>query len=1316
MPAGGSLGRILGLGFLFGAQDDGAIETTEDLKEGFDGVAAAVDRVGRGTQSLQRFGNAIGALNVAAIGRVNDALGGLADRSGLLQGGDTSLESFGAQASQAFRAATAGMGEFGEAVRRHRGEITGVAFNLGVDVSELTTAVGTIARTGRDLDDYNISVRTLGGLTQTGIINAADFTRTLTELSEGYELGAEGATRLADEVVAIGTAVGAGREALAGMPAALDAIDTAISALPPGVEANVGDMMRSLNILAAGTTRTLGGTFEENLEGAVGMLSQLSEARQDLTRTFSGLSGDFPEFASGLAEAFGSVDEAFEVLMTDPARAAQEMGRLFAGMPEGVQRTRFVQQVLSRFPESMRFMIMSGEAGATALDELSTAAENSEGALRQMVESSSGSARTFDESLGLVEEAFRSRLNRMARQHYPNFERRVIQRQQEGFARLHDTIGGLAAQRGPLNTLDGAMGALTRTMLATRRGGVTGLSIALQEELAVAFPQLSERVGQFLPMIGEMGEGFFDAATNAGPLLLAMTQMQGRIPGLGGAMRLLPFVALAGGAVLLVRHWETIGPMLERASGQFRDFAADLLERVGEIDWDQLGRDVITGILMAFGQAGDVAGSAEMSETARNFAEGFRSLFQAVGTAAIGLAGGMWDRLIEWIFEPDNIMQSVQRGAAAVGVAFGAAMFTPMRGPILRAAMGLFRGLGGFLQSGGGVLLRGGLRGVLTKIPIIGAILSVLFDLPEIIESFQTGGLTAGIQRIFHSVFNALLFGIPDLIGSLFDTDIFGEITDYLFEALNLGRLFRAFEAGDLGTIIQEVLFTAFNLATGGLFGHFREILNRLFGEDIIGEAMGGVFDMLADLWNDVGVPIMEEVMATWEELGLVAEELWAEVIEPIFTELQDLWEDVMVRNVLPIARRVFRQIGRDAQRMWRRFIKPALEAMLTNFVAVFRFMSQNAAAVFRFIAVNGIRSFFMVSRAIRGMRTQWETAREVLRTGIRRVGLTIRNFFLIPFLRVRNSFTNIAEVVETGVGRMKIAFLILARTAIRSMEQLISAIPGGDVLAAPIRAAREALDVQIRTEESQHAARMRQIQEQRTAREAQVSAERQALVNAENEFNASVRNRRTRRERETRESRAGEARAIAGTQRFFDTAVSGVDRVSDALAEVSTERGRQRLRAQRAQELLTEAQPIARQIEAAMAAGTMEQAAGVAAIEALQAAAEAGDRSRVEALQAELAERAVPVEPEVPRARARTRAPRATPRAAGGGEAIDPQRRQRAREEQMEAEERLMQVHISTISAEAARALVRAMGRPGGTERRRRRPTAPELGGETPT
>jgi hypothetical protein len=1064
------MGRLLGFGFLIGAKDDGATRTTEEVAGGFDRVADAVERTSRTSQALQRFGNVIQSLNFMQLGRISSALDDIADRAGALRGiGDTTeLEQFGAQFGQQWRAATAGLGEFRGLADQSRAAIASAAHTFQIGAEGMTEVAIAAARAGHTLEDYGLSARTLAGLEQAGVQTGEALGASLTSLSESYELGAEGTARLLDQLTALGERGGVALGPINQLQTGLEAADAAISALPPGVEGSVDDMLISLNQLAVGMTRQLGGTFESNFQGAVASLQQLSEARQQMGDVFAGLQGDFPELAQGLSVAFGSVDEALNTMMTDPASFVLELQRMY-GQMDPARALRFQREVLSRFPESIRFMVMAGEQGAETLSGVMQPLENAEGALRRVGEGAASSSRTFAEAMELQEDAFRTRLNRMARRHYPNFERNVLQRQRQAFGLLEETINRHTAGDGP-------MARFGRVALALRRGGVTGLTLALEDELSEAFPNLSERIGNTLPLLGELSEGLLAGATQMGPLLMGLGTMGIRIPRISRVLALMlnPLTLVAAGIALVAWRGDRLAGDLERLAPRVLSFArsfetlsTQISDALGRVNWDEVGQTVMDGILIAFGV---LEGTGAESEIAATIGRAFRNIFTAVGRMLRGLASGMWERISEWIMEPGDSMGRIRRGAAAIGVVLGAAMFTPMGAPLLAAARGTFslmwrgvgmmvgpasagvRAVGGAAVSGGRALAaslsthlfgpsirvlgvqaagaRGGLawglrsvgpaisgaatgmvgslggiftrlgasmtgimgrlggggamaalrvggRAALRFIPGIGAILGVLFDLPDIIRSFRTEGVVSGIQRIFTSIINGLLLGIPSLIESLTGTDFLNDIIGHIFGFERMRRVFDALGRGDWGTAIMEGLWNAFNVVTLGI----PELLRRAFGGtdtgDLFGEIFGEmgtlineVFGELRTAWTSIAQPIMEAMGLAWQEIQSIFQEVWGEigtVVREVFTEFRTIFNEVVtavrpiiaeigtfvgelaedmgelfreaVENLRPIFRELWeaiQSIGAAFAAIWTEAIQPAFQAIYAWYTDVF--------------------------------------------------------------------------------------------------------------------------------------------------------------------------------------------------------------------------------------------------------------------------------------------------------------------------------------------------------------------------------------------
>lgn len=889
-------GRSLGFGFLIGAKDDGATRTTEQVSEGFSGIAEGVSRTVRESAGLQRFGNMINALSLNRLNQISESLEGLADRAGALAGEvtSTSMESFGAEFSQTYRAATAGLGVFQGAVDEVRGEISSLSFNLGVDATEMTAYAATVARTGRNVEDFGLNMRAVAGSIQAGILSGQDLGNVLTGLAEGYDLGTEGAARLLDRVTAIGERFGSGADAARAMPEVLSAIDEVASRFPE-IGENVDTATESIIRLGLAEQQRLGGTFQDGVQNAINVFNQLGETRGEVEGLVSGLNSEFPTLAARIAE-IGGIDMSMDSIMQDPVRFAASMASMYNQLePNSVEAMR-LRDVLQGMGPSFQFLIQGGEESERALAAAMETIEGTEGAFNRMARAASGSTRTFAESMELLEEGFRHRVDRMARRHYPNFERNVIERQREAYDRLEERIRNFTDSKGP-------MGAMGRSFLAFRRGGVQGLAIALETELSRSFPRLGEAISDTLPVVGDMAGEMLDMASNAFPAIAAMQSLGINTRILAAPLRLAtnPLVLFGLGLYALVRYWDRLEPLMRKGVIYLEGFADKFESFVDSIDWDKAGQDLIGGILSMFDNAGDaIGGSTEESGLASRIGVALGRIFRAAGRAARGAIRGMWTELVGWITQPEDLTGQVQRGAAVLGTTLAAAMVSPIRGPIMSAMSGIFGSLGqagGLIGRGVGGAARLVGRAGLRAIPGIGAILGVLFDLPDIIQSFNTDGIVGGLRTTFSSIMNGLLLGIPQAVESLTGTTVISDIFNRVFDLTNIEGVITAIQGGDYMRAAVEAMF-------GGAVGNiFQEYVQENFGTDIFGSVtsglqqvfanVGAVFSDLATTWMTHGAPLFDAFMTSLREIGAIATELWTSTLQPTFMEVYNLLSEI---------------------------------------------------------------------------------------------------------------------------------------------------------------------------------------------------------------------------------------------------------------------------------------------------------------------------------------------------------------------------------------------------------------------------------------
>jgi hypothetical protein len=983
------------------------------------------------------------------------------------------------------------------------------------------------------------------------------------------------------------------------MRGAVEAASEAISQLPEGVEMSVDQSVRGMTMLAAGAQRVLGGTFvggtfETAMEGAVQTFQRLAESRQQFGDVLSGMSSDFPELGQGIARAFGSVDQAMSMMMDSPEQFVMNMQQVYAGMRTEEQQLRFQREVLSQFPDQIRHLVMAGEAGRQTMQEVVGPIGDVSGALSEMAQSASGSTRTFAERMELVEERFRAGLDRMAGRHYENFENNVVKRQQQAYGRLTETINRFAAPG------SGPMGVLTRSMLAFRRGGFTGLVEGLSQEAPDAMRALQNRANELSPALGDrlasafgrvrdkardaapwldlFGEGLFDIAGSAMPTITGLGAMGLNFGHIGKALGAIgrsvgPFMLLIGAAAgiyYLSRNIDQVEESIVNFSRNFAQFGSRLLGFVQEIDWNRVGQEIVNGFISLFTPLGQVAEGGEMSETARNITDGFRKVFQAVGIAIRGMVSGLWERIVEWVTEPEDVESQVQRAGiaagATIGTTLGVAMLTPLRGGVMRALSRMFSGFGQIFRSGGGRILAGGARGILRRIPYIGAVLGVLFDLPDIISSFRTEGIAAGLRRTFSSLVNGLLMGIPGMISNFTGVDITGTLFDWLRDALNIDEIVQHFQDGNILRGIVEALFSV---------NPMRMIGEHLFGEDVVDEYLDGITNLLGVSWDEIQntfnhfvsqareyiMPLFDGWMDVFREVGGVLGELWDDTLYPLLADIFGFEIDVDgVAGSFGDAEDGVRGFGAAARRIidW---LLPKIqwlhERAMPLVVAGFRLWADYVRRVVRLwrelwaVAEPALQGIWEgLGRSVTRFRVfaaSWDETKEVISSGFRLIAAEVNRYLVAPFVRVDGVLTQIASELRGAFLGVKIVVLGIFEAVLEGLQSM--AQRAGPLGAALARGLNEPLE-QIRnnigiTETSldvvtKEAGRSRRETSRDVADAIRESEEaRRAVVEAEGARRAARVMARVEIARENQAAQA--ARAEREARRTFDETMAGV-------------------------------------------------------------------------------------------------------------------------------------------------------------------------------
>ena len=1037
---------------------DGA-EAMKDLAERSSDASEQLDHVSesaaRAADHTSRWNTILQALSLHRLNQMADSMRGLAERAGVfnqqaegLQA--TGIESFGVQFANTYRTATAGLGEFAGIVDHSRRQISSLAYGLEVSAESMLAVNSAVARTGHSLDEYGISQRALAGMLKAGLVEGDAFGGMLATMTDRYRLSASAAGDLVSRMTSLGEHAGDVQGAMSGLPQIMAAVNDASSRFPD-IGENFDGVTMSVMRLATGMHDALGISMQDSVASAVNVFNKLTEQRGSLTDMFTGLGSDFSQVATELGVASGDINGAVDAVLSNPDEFATTLSNLYATMGEGSTGAARLSTILHGIDPNFTALIHRGTEAADTLNGLRTPAENAASSFERVGNAAAHQSRTLSESMQRNQDAFTNSLNRMTRR-LAGGAGGILRQQQAMFGRTKAMIEDYAGRSGPL-------GMLTRGFLRSR-AGMYGFTSTLQ---ALGGPLL-DSAASMAPMVAMASQmGVFRVASGA---VMGFNSALGGMPGkLLGVLG--PIGLLAGAGYLIYKNWDNIGDLFTsikakilKAIPKFEELTARALAWVDGVDWDAMGHSLVLGIQQAFGaMEGAVEGAAggEGGPAAQSLGRAFGNLFKAVAHAVPALMRGIWDAVVQYVSEPSDVTGRIKRGAAVGGVAIGAAMFTPLLGPLVRSGIGmLLRVFGSLSSSLAGSAFSGFMSMGLKKIPVVGAIIGGLMELPNAIESFQKGDTVGALRHLFHGVLDGLLLGIPSLIESFTGTNVFGQITDFLFASSNMGNVTQAIQDGNWGRAVAEGLFMSMNTAllglpgmirtalsgekTGDAFGPWMESFGNFFSGigDTLSEAWSGVSSALSDFWQEISGPL--------EELGKVAKEVFLDAILPA--------AEAVFGFLRTVGAAVFGFVANKATWLWDNVLHPVFSTIYSVWANTWNDVAGVLKTVLKFVVTTAVHAFFGIIMAIENLKIAWNTMKGVLVAGITYVGLTIRNFFLNPFIEAKSTVLSMLESMQIG-------FLTVKRSVVGlglSLLQLLQRMPGASLIAGPLDAGIESL------------------------------------------------------------------------------------------------------------------------------------------------------------------------------------------------------------------------------------------------------------------
>lgn len=307
----------VGLGFLFKASANGMTKALNLASRGIAGIGEKLKKVGELGKS-DSLRNVIDGLQLNTLTDIKNKLDPVTGMENSISRLTSTLEQYGTDVDAAFSKVAVGLNLNAKETKRWKAIVGSAAKSTNTDI-------GTAVRAFESLTQSQIDLKKIGvknfeqwlKIVNVADLDAGKFGTTLGQLQNEFGLSGEQIKGLLDDYAQIGKSTNLGTKSLGAMSDQLDTLrPILLSTLKTKGPEAVATMLRSTQALAGVMQDAFGGDPQENMAAALKMTQKIAESNFELNKAFVGL-GDVPEFQIALAQNFGSMAEAQELLQKD---------------------------------------------------------------------------------------------------------------------------------------------------------------------------------------------------------------------------------------------------------------------------------------------------------------------------------------------------------------------------------------------------------------------------------------------------------------------------------------------------------------------------------------------------------------------------------------------------------------------------------------------------------------------------------------------------------------------------------------------------------------------------------------------------------------------------------------------------------------------------------------------------------------------------------------------------------------------------------------------------------------------------------------
>ena len=550
----------IGIGYVFGAKDDGVSRTLKDLNKGLSDTEVSADKA---SESGGRLRDALLGLQTLQLSDIKGQLDGIQSTAQGITGSglDTQIDSMFASFDQGFAKSAVMAGNMGGGLKKLESQVFSTAFAMNRSADEVGAnalaiqkaglSIEAIAGKGGSLSDVQKIIEVTG-------LGAAEFAATFQDLNKSWGMGEKGTKDFLDRFTSVNVQLGQGGEAFAALPGIMSAVDAGFSHLdmkPEEIESTVLGITK----LGAALVEGLGDDPQKAMDTATSMFTALAEEGKGFDKMVAGMPGGLGSLTNEFAQLGGGLTDSLQAMKDgakDPAKFMSAVADTFSKLDENgseaanAMKTR-LRLSLAEIAPSFSFLATGGEKTVDIFKDIANVAPVAGQGLKEVGQAGFRSGLTLQEGVDRAKMSMEQAFGGATRKERQKFANSMIKSyglvgqtvknltgEGEKFEKqFREQAEGFGLNADQADKFRSVLGPITKTMTTFSQTGAHGVFVNMFGEDSVVagglgvltegfdelFPAIEQIYGilpMLMPVLAPIGAALSSAAAAVAPFIL----------------------------------------------------------------------------------------------------------------------------------------------------------------------------------------------------------------------------------------------------------------------------------------------------------------------------------------------------------------------------------------------------------------------------------------------------------------------------------------------------------------------------------------------------------------------------------------------------------------------------------------------------------------------------------------------------------------------------------------------------------------------------------------------------------------------------